>query len=84
MAEDRDYEEWLEQRRSISPPCELADRIMSSVSDRETTRRVSWLICVAIWVEKSRLARYAACAAALLIGSTPFLFLAHAAQLIVF
>jgi len=84
MTDDRDYDEWLEQRRSIGPPCELVDQIMSLVSDRETTRRVSWLICVGLWVEKSRLARYAACAVALLIGSAPFLFLARVAQLIVF
>lgn len=84
MTDDQEYEEWLERRRSTSPSRELTGRIMSSVSHRETPRRLALLIRVGLWIERSRATRYAACAAALLIGSTPFLFLAHVAQLIVF
>jgi hypothetical protein len=84
MAGEQDYEEWLEDRRSVRPSSDLADRIMGVVITRETTRRISLLIRVGLWIERSRLTRYAACAVALLVGSTPFLFLAHVAQLIVF
>ncbi|MCA9121773.1 MAG: hypothetical protein H6822_07210 [Planctomycetaceae bacterium] len=84
MPDDSDYEGWLNHRRSMSPSSELLGRIMSAVSHRETARRVSLLIRIGLWVEQSRVARCAACAAALLVGSMPFLFLAHVAQLIVF
>jgi hypothetical protein len=84
MVSEQDYEKWLEGRRSVCPSSGLADRIMGSVSDRRATRRISLLINVGLWIERSRLTRYAACAVALLVGSTPFLFLAHVAQLIAF
>jgi hypothetical protein len=84
MTDEQDYDSWLENRRSLRPPGELADRIMSALSRRETARRVSSLLRVGLWIESSRLTRYAACTAALLVGSMPFLFLAHVAQIIVF
>lgn len=84
MSEDRDYEQWLEQRRSVRPTSELANRIMRSVDSRETVIRVSLPVRAGLWIEQSRLTRIAACLTALVIGSTPFVFLAYAAQLIAF
>ena len=84
MAGEQDYEKWMEDRRSVRPSSDLAERIMGAVSDRRAAGRISLLIKVGLWIERSRLTRYAACAVALLVGSTPFLFLAHVAQLIVF
>ncbi len=84
MPNERDYEEWLEQRRSVSPSSTLSDQIMRSVSERHATHRVTLPVRIGLWIERSRVARGVACAAALLVGSTPFLFLAHVAQLIVF
>ena len=78
---DRPYEKWLAERREVSPPATLADQIMSQVANMERQRRgILWLRVVQR-IEQSRAARWAVCGGALAIGSLPFVFLAHAAQL---
>jgi hypothetical protein len=75
------YEEWLAERRKVSPPATLADQIMSQVTDLERQRRgLLWLRMVQI-IEQSRAARWTVCGGALAVGSLPFVVLLRAAQL---
>ena len=75
------YEQWLAERREVSPPATLADQIMSQVANMERQRRgILWLRVIQR-IEQSRAARWAVCGGALAIGSFPFVFLARAAQL---
>jgi hypothetical protein len=66
------YQTWIEQRRAAAPPGELPDRVMRLVmAVRPSEKRPpAWRI--ASWIERSPVARWAACGAAMLIGSTPF------------
>ncbi|MBC8354629.1 MAG: hypothetical protein H8E66_21745 [Planctomycetes bacterium] len=84
MTDERDYEAWLERRRTIGPPSGFANHVMASVRQSQTAHKISLVVRLALWVERSRVTRYLACSTALLIGSTPFIFLAYFAQLIVF
>jgi len=81
---DRPYEKWLAERREVSPPTTLADEIMSQVADLERQRRALWWLRMVQRIEQSRAARWAVCGGALAIGCLPFVFLAHAAQLVSF
>jgi hypothetical protein len=65
------YLAWIEQRRAAAPPEEMPDRVMQLVMIPTREQEVVALR-IASWIERSRVARCAACAAAMLIGSTPF------------
>ena len=81
MVDDSMYDEWIANRRATEPAHDLTDRVMSSVEERvERKRRVR----LADRMNDSSLARLAACLAALLVGSLPFLFVAYVAQSLVF
>jgi hypothetical protein len=81
---DQPYEQWLAKRREISPPATLADQIMSQVVELERLRRnILWLRLVQR-IEQSGAARWAICGGALAVGCLPFVFLAHALQLVSF
>jgi hypothetical protein len=80
----RPYEQWLAERREVSPPATLADQIMSQVAELERQRRDLWWLRVVQRIEQSRAARWAVCGGALAIGSLPFVFLARVAQLVSF
>ena len=75
------YEQWLAERREISPPATLADQIMSQVAEVERLRRNLWWLHMVQLIERSRIARWAVCGGALAVGGLPFVFLARAAQL---
>ncbi len=75
------YEEWIANRRASEPSCELIDRVMSAVQERDVQRQRNMRL--ADRMNESRPARLAACLAASLIGSLPFLLVAHAAKLLV-
>jgi hypothetical protein len=78
---DKPYEQWLAERRDVSPPATLADQIMSQVAELERQRRdLLWLRMVQR-IERSRAARWAVCGGALAIGCLPFVFLLRAAHL---
>ena len=64
------YLAWIEQRRAVAPPDEMPDRVMQLVMEVQTSQKQ--VLRIAGWIERSRVARCVACAAALLIGSTPF------------
>ena len=81
---DQPYEQWLAERREVSPPATLADQIMSQVTELERLRRGLWWLRMVQRIEQSRAARWAVCVGALAIGCLPFVFLAHAAQLVSF
>ena len=81
---DKPYEQWLAERREVSPPATLADQIMSQVADLERERRDIWWLRVVQRVEQSRSARWAVCGGALSIGCLPFVFLARALQFVPF
>jgi hypothetical protein len=81
---DRPYEQWLAERREVSPPATLADQIMSQVAELECQRRDIWWLRVVQRIEQSRAARWAVCGGALAIGSLPFVFLARVARLVSF
>jgi len=78
------YEQWLAERRKVSPPATLADQIMSQVAELERQRQSVWWLYMVQRIEQSRAARWAVCGAALAIGCLPFVFLAHVAQFVKF
>ena len=67
------YQAWLEQRRAAAPPDEMPDRVLRSVVEMQARQKQVFAVRLGCWIERSRAARYAAYAAALLIGSVPFL-----------
>ena len=75
-AEER-YEQWLSQRREVSPPACLADQIMSQVQELENQRQQFWWLRLVQRIDRSRAARWSVCGGALAIGGLPFLFFAH-------
>lgn len=81
---DNPYDQWLAERRSVSPPSSMADQIMSQLAEVERIRRNVWWLQLVQRIERSRAARWAVCAGALAIGCLPFVFLARAAQLMAF
>jgi hypothetical protein len=78
---DQPYEQWLAERREVSPPATLADQIMSQVAELERLRRDIWWLRLVQRIEQSRAARWAVCGGALAIGCLPFVLLVRAAQL---
>ena len=83
MADEPMYDEWIANRRAAEPSRELTDRVMAAVEDRAV--RHKRYVRLADRMNESRPARWAACLAALLVGSLPFdLFVAYAAQILVF
>lgn len=82
MADEPMYDEWIANRRAAEPSRELTDRVMAAVEERDVQRKR--YVRLADRMNESRPARWAACLAALLVGSLPFLFVAHVAQSLVF
>lgn len=82
MADEPMYDEWIANRRAAEPSRELTDRVMAAVEERDVQRKR--YVRLADRMNESRPARWAACLAALLVGSLPFLFVAYVAQLPVF
>jgi hypothetical protein len=75
------YDEWLAERRQISPPATLANQIMNQVAKLERQRRENLRLRLIQRIEHSRGLRWAVCSGAIAIGSLPFVFLAHVFQL---
>ena len=69
---DDSYQAWIEQRRAMRPPDDFPDRVMQLVMEVQTKQRHVFALRLASWIERWRLARYAAASAALLVGSVPF------------
>ncbi len=82
MIDEPVYDEWVANRRAAEPSRELTDRVMAAVEERDRQRRR--YVRLAVFMNQSRLARWSACTAALLVGSLPFLFVAYVAQSLVF
>ena len=82
MADEPMYDEWIANRRAAEPSRELTDRVMAAVEERDVQRKR--YVRLADRMNEARPARWAACLAALLVGSLPFLFIAYVAQLPVF
>ncbi len=82
MADEPMYDEWIANRRAAEPSRELTDRVMAAVEERDVQR--NRYVSLADRMNESRPARWAACLAALLVGSLPFLFVAYVAELLVF
>ena len=78
---DNPYEQWLVERREVSPPVTLADQIMSQVANLERQRQAIWWLRLIQRIEHSRTARWAVCGGALAVGCLPFVFLMRAAHL---
>ena len=76
-SDDQLYQQWLEQQRGQHPSPELTDQIMAVVTQVDISQPTSRLVLVLMWIERSRLRRFAACAGALLAGSPPFVYLAY-------
>ena len=66
------YQAWIEHRRAAAPPGGLPDRVMQLVMEMPRAEKQVVSLRIAGWIERSRVARCVACAAAMLIGSTPF------------
>lgn len=90
MVDKPKYDEWITDRRVAEPSHELVDRVMAAVmaavEEREEERDVhsECHVHLADRMNQSRSARWAACIAAGLVGSLPFLFVAQVAKLLVF
>ena len=82
MADEPMYDEWIANRRAAEPSRELTDRVMAAVEERDVPRQR--YVRLADRMNESRPARWAACLAALLIGSLPFVFVAFVAESIAF
>ena len=82
MADEPMYDEWIANRRAAEPSRELTDRVMAAVEERDVQRKR--YVRLADRMNESRPARWAACLAALLVGSLPFLIVAYVAELLVF
>ena len=81
MADEPMYDQWIANRRAAEPSRELTDRVMAAVEERDVQRKR--YVRLADRMNESRPARWAACLAAVLVGSLPFLLVAHAAKLLV-
>ena len=81
MADEPMYDEWIANRRAAEPSRELTNRVMATVEERDMLRKR--YVRLANHMNESRPARWAACLAAMLVGSLPFLLVAHAAKLLV-
>ena len=82
MADEPMYDEWIANRRAAEPSRDLTDRVMAAVESRDV--RPKCYVRLVDRMNQSRPARWAACLAALLVGSLPFLIVAYVAELIVF
>ncbi len=82
MADEPIYDDWIASRSEAEPSRELTDRVMAAVEERDVQRKR--YMRLAHQMNESRSARWAACLAALLVGSLPFLLVAHTAKLLVF
>ena len=82
MADEPMYDEWIANRRAAEPSRELTDRVMAAVEERDVQRKR--YVRLADRMNESLPARWAACLAALLVGSLPLLFVAYVAQSLVF
>jgi hypothetical protein len=81
---DKPFEQWLAERRQVSPPAGLADQIMDQVANLERQRRAIWWLRLIQRIEHSRTARWTVCGGALAIGGLPFVFLAYVSQFLTF
>jgi hypothetical protein len=81
---DKPYDQWLAERREVSPPVTLADQIMSQVANMERQRRDIWWLSLVWRIERSRACRWAVYGGALAVGVMPFVVLARVAQLVPF
>ena len=81
MADEPMYDEWVANRRAAEPSRELTDRVMAAVEEREVQHE--HYVRLADRMNESPPARWAACVAAVLVGSLPFLLVAYVAELLV-
>ena len=79
MADRSMYDEWIANRRAAELPRELTDRVMAAVEEQDAQRQRH--VRFADRLNESRPARWAACVAALLVGSLPFFVVVYLAQL---
>jgi hypothetical protein len=75
------YDQWIACRRAAEPSRDLTDRVMAAIEERDAQRK--HYVRLADRINESQPARWAACLAAMLVGSLPFLFVAHVAQMLV-
>ncbi len=78
--EDNSWNRWIAARLEVRPDEDLIDRIMNDVQSLERQQNVAWTTELIMKLEHNLFARMAVCAAALLIGGLPFLFLAYIAK----
>lgn len=82
MNDESMFGEWIAGRRAVEPSRDLADQVMAAIEERDVPRKR--FVRLASHINESRPARWAACMAAVLVGSLPFLLVAHVAHLLVF
>ena len=81
MKHEQIFDEWLEERRGVSPPTTLPDQIMVQIAELERQRQSIWWLRLVQQIERSRAARWCFCGGALAIGGLPFLLLTHVSSL---
>jgi hypothetical protein len=82
--EDERYEQWVERRRADQAAPELTDRVMAAIARSEDSGRASSLLLLLMWVDRSWVRRIAACAAAFMVGSIPFAYIAYISKALPF
>ena len=75
------YEQWVAERRDVSPPAALVDQIMSDAEHLERQRHQEWWLRWIMHIERRRAVRWGVYCGALVIGSLPFVFFARVAPL---
>ena len=78
------YEHWVAERRAASPAADLSDQIMDQISELKSQRPSDWWLSLVEQIESKPGARWAVCGGALMIGGSPFLFLANVAKFLTF
>ena len=82
MVNDPMYDEWIADRRAVKPPRNMTDQVMAAVEARDTPD--DGHVHLAVGMNESSPVRWAACLAAMLVGSLPFLYVAYVAQFLVY
>ena len=82
MADEPKYDEWIAYRRAAEPSLDLSDRVMAAVEERDAQPKV--YVSLADGMHQSQTARWAACFAAMLVGSLPFLYVAYVAKFLAY
>ena len=82
MADESLYDQWIANRQASKPSSKLTDQVIAAVEERGVQPKRC--VRLADRMNQSQLVRWAACLAALLVGSLPILLVVYVSQVLVF